>query len=105
MTTDAAVQNSVKSDTLVSGKRNERTGERKGLFLLSDLRDAVKEKETKMGPYQSNPFSELHIPLKATILLVWCQMSLKCSYPRRVCFGKDEESNIFKSWGKFSSIY
>lgn len=58
-----------------------------------------------MDSYQSNHLSVLQIPLTATILLIWCQMSLKCSYPRKVCFWKNRESNTFKGWRKFSSIY
>lgn len=94
----------MKSNTLVSEEKNERTGSTR-LFLLSDKEDEVKGKETKLGSYQSNYFSEPQIPLKATILLIWCQMSLKCSYSRRMCFGKNKESNIFKDWERFSSIY
>lgn len=35
---------------------------------------------------QSNHGTVLPIPLKATVLLIWCQMPLKCFYPRKVCF-------------------
>lgn len=44
VTTDAKVQNSMKYDTLVSEKKMKGQGGRKGLFLLSDERDEVKEK-------------------------------------------------------------
>lgn len=95
----------MKSDTFVSEEKIKGQGVRKRLFLLSDEEDEIKEKETKLGSYQSNHFSEPQIPSKATILLIWCQMSLKCSYPRRMCFGKNKESNTFKDWERFSSIY
>lgn len=82
----------------------KKQGEEESCFFIV-YTGIAKEKETKMDSYQSNYLSVLQIPLKTTILLIWCQMPLKCSYPRKVCFWKNKESNTFKGWRKFSSIY